>query len=106
MVDFLSSPVESTRNETITVGTITKVVAETRNSLAKRKVILMRNTSTDVTSVITVVPAFYSATASAGIVLQNGESFSDTTESGYEAFQGQYSAICSNANGILSIFER
>jgi len=47
-----------------------------------------------------------SAIANTGIILEDGESYSDTTDAGYECYQGMVNAIGSAAGTVLAIFER
>jgi len=98
--------VEPTRNETVSVGTSSTVISQARNGLNRRKVLLVRNISSAAADIITVTPQFGQAVANAGIVLQPGESYSDSEETGYSPFQGMITAICATANGSLSIHER
>jgi len=98
---------EPTRNEIVAVGTTAVEVARARQTeLMPRKTIVIRNNSAAATSIITINLGLSVAVANAGIVLRQYESFSDSTESGYQAFQGTITAICADANGSLSIFER
>lgn len=92
------------RNESVTVGTTSTIVAQYR-STKDRKAIILRNNSTSSTAVITVNLG-NSATASTGIVLRQYESISDSNETGYTCFQGTIAAICSEAGGTLVIMER
>jgi len=100
------SPVEPTRNDTVSVGTTSSVISEARQIPKMRTVIIVRNISTAATDIVTVTPKFGTAVSNAGIVLEPGESFSDSSEAGYQAYQGMYTAICATANGSLAIFER
>lgn len=95
------------RNESISVGTSNVVVSRSRTQEQKqeRKVILCRNISPNATDTITINFG-NTATANTGIVLKQYESFTEVTDSGYKAFQGQINAICATATGVLSIFER
>lgn len=98
---------EPTRNEKVAVGTTSKVISETRTGgNIKRRNITVRNTSPNAVDIITVNLGFSPAVAEAGIVLRQNESFSDSSETGYECYQGVITAICDTANGQLSIFER
>ena len=97
---------EPTRNEQVDVIATSSIIAEARNELNARKVISIRNTSTAEVDIITINLGFNEATSNNGIVLKMGESFTDTSETGYNAYQGSISAICATANGKLSIFER
>jgi len=97
---------ESARNETITVGTSNTILSDVRNLQNLRKNILLRNTSTSATAVITLNLGYNQAVAGAGIVLKQNESFSDSSETGYEAYQGVITGICNEAGGKLAIYER
>jgi len=97
--------VEPTRNESVSVGTSSSVIAQARNAANKRKVILIRNISTG-TQVVTINPGFGAAVANTGIILQVGESYSDSTDAGYECFQGMITAISDQASATLAIYER
>lgn len=97
---------EPTRDEIVAVGTTSIVVATARQfAQQKRKTITIRNNSSSSTSIITLVRGLKTATANAGIVLRQYESITDSSESGYDAYQGEWSAICADANGSLSISE-
>jgi len=96
---------ELTRNEQVNVISTSSVVADARGSNVKRIVYSVRNTSGD-GSVITVKQGFGLAVASSGIVLKDGEGYTDSSESGYECYQGSVSAISTTSTGKLSIMER
>jgi len=89
------------RNEKVTVGTTSIQIAPAR----KRKVILIRNTSSG-TQKITICMGFKQAVEDEGIVLEPGESITDSNSEGYECWQGIITAISDSAGGQLSIFER
>lgn len=97
---------EPTRNDTVAVGTSSTTLSNARQSGAPRKVIVIRNTSAADTSIITVNLGANPAVASKGILLRQYESFNDSAEAGYEPFQGTITAICADANGQVSVFER
>ena len=99
---------EPTRNETLAVGTSSVVASQKRalNPGQKRKNIVIRNTSPNATDTITIALGFTQAVANNGIVLRQYDTWMDTTESGYECYQGVISAICATGTGQLSIFER
>ena len=97
---------EPTRNEKVSVSTTSKVVSEARNLQNKRKNIIIRNTSPNATDIITVTLGYSQSVAEAGIVLKQNESFSDSSETGYECYQGVITSICATATGQLSIYER
>lgn len=96
-------------NSVLPVGTTQVVVSQARpqNAPNKRKVILVRNNSPNSTDIITIqMTDSQVATANAGIILRQYESFTDASDNGYECWQGQISAICATATGSLSILER
>jgi len=97
---------EPTRNEQVSVVATSSIVSEARNVLNPRKVIVLRNTSAADVDIITINMGFNQATANNGIVLKRNEAFTDSSETGYNAYQGGITAICATANGLLSIFER
>lgn len=98
---------EPTRNEKLAVTTATVEIAAPRNAINPRKVITIRNTSPNGADVITINLGYEgSVVAGAGIVLQQNEGFTDSSEAGYECWQGTIRAVCATANGVLSIFER
>lgn len=101
-----STQTEPARNESVTVGTSSVIIAEQRVQPNKRKSITVRNISSDATMVITVNMGYQSAVANTGLVLKQYESFTDASDSGYDCFQDQISAICAVAGGTLAIFER
>lgn len=103
---ILGYTTEPVRNEILAVGVTSVQVMPQRLSMNKRKVILVRNTSDDATKIITVNLGANPAVASKGIVLRQNESFMDSSETGYECFQGIITAICAAAAGQLSIVER
>lgn len=100
---------EATRNETLAVGLSSTNVADERplNNANARKVINIRNTSTSDTAKITIILSqTQSPQENKGIVLNKNEGFSDATSEGYDCWQGKIKAICNEADGQLSIFER
>lgn len=104
--NFFAMTSESVRNEQVAVGTTSKLVAEIRLLTAPRRDILLRNISTNPADIISVNLGNQIAVANTGIVLQQGESFSFSSESSNPAPQCQFTAICATANGILAIMER
>lgn len=107
MQDFNYGNQEPTRNETIDVGTTSTIVSETRTGgKIKRRNITIRNISTNAADIITINLGYSNAVANAGIVLRQNESFTDSSETGYECYQGVISGICATANGKLAIYER
>lgn len=98
---------ERTRNESDTVSTTSKRLAAPRNTLPKRIVLTIRNTSPNSADIITIsLGDTQSAVAGAGIVLRQNEAFVDAASEGYEPFQGTVNAICATVNGTVAIFER
>lgn len=97
---------EITRSDIVLVGTANTIVSQPRNTTPKRKVITVRNTSAAAASIITISFGQNPAINNAGIVLRQYESFTDANDGGYECFQDQINAICADANGQLSVFER
>lgn len=101
------SPLQDpTRNETVAVGLTSVTVCNARQGLAPRKVLVVRNISGAAADIITVNLGAKAAVANNGIVLRQFESFTDSSDIGYEAFQGSITAICATANGTLAVFER
>jgi hypothetical protein len=97
---------EPTRNEKVLVGTSSTIISFARQGLQPRKNIIIRNISTNALDIITINLGFNQAVADAGVVLKQNESFSDSSETGYDCYQGVISAICDTANGVLAIYER
>lgn len=97
---------EQTRNETVLVNTSSKTLSDARNSQNPRKNIVIRNISPNAADIITVNLGFSNATNDAGIVLNQNEAFSDTTDLGYECYQGVITIICATANGKVAVYER
>ena len=102
IVGYITQP---TRNEQVAVGTASIIVCDNRNVINKRSVLVIRNTSTGGQN-ITVSLGNSQAVANQGILLHQDETFTDSSETVYECFQGQIAAISSAAGGLLSIFER
>lgn len=101
-----STQIEPVRNDSVTVGTSSVIVSEQRVQPNKRKVIVIRNISTDPLAIITVNMGYLAAVANTGIVLKQNESFTEATDQGYECYQDQITAICAIAGGTLAVFER
>jgi hypothetical protein len=98
---------EPTRNATLAVPNTSTVVSEARNAVNPRKEIIIRNTSTDATMIITVNVGYNVATANAGIVLRQYETIVLDTTSVVQCPQTCITAICAVAGpGQLSIYER
>jgi hypothetical protein len=101
-----TSSQEPTRNERVLVGNTSIVISERRPQQSPRKTIVVRNISPNETDIITVNLGYEQAVAENGILLKRNESFTDSSETGYLAFQGSITAICATANGVLAIYER
>lgn len=96
---------EPIRNEKVSVGITSSVIAEARNQNNPRKSITIRNISSDATKIITINFGQNVAVADNGIVLRQYESVTDSSESGYQCFQGTITAIAAVA-GEVAIMER
>lgn len=97
---------EQTRNDKVAVSTSSVTISDSRNAANPRKNIVIRNTSPNAADIITINIGFSTAVSSFGIVLNQNEAFSDSSESGYQCAQGTISAVCATVNGQLSIYER
>lgn len=107
MIGIAGGLQERTREDNVSIGTSSSIIAPPRTTTPERVSIVIRNVSSNVADVISL--AFgdnKQAEANKGIVLKQNESFVDANSEGYKAFQGQISAICATANGSLAIFER
>lgn len=103
VVTFLQ---DTARNDLVTIGTTSTIASFARQvDQMPRRAYTIRNTSTG-GQVITVNLGLSQAVANNGIVLNPNESFSDSSETGYECFQGTITAISDLADGKLSIMER
>lgn len=94
------------RNDSVNVGTNNTLLCDARNQDQPRKVVVIRNISPNPVDIITVNLGLSTAQNNKGIVLKQNESFSDSSEAGYQCFQGTINAICETANGVVSILER
>jgi len=95
---------ESTRNDKVTVGTSNTIVSASRNGANPRKAIILRNTHP--TATITINFGYQQAESGTGMVLNPKESITDSSETGYECYQGVITAISTEANGTLAVYER
>jgi len=102
---FLDNIQEPTRNENIALGTSSIVLSEARNEIKPRKTIMIRNIS-EAGQIVTINFGFNKAENNKGIVLKQNEAVTDSTEAGYQCFQGVISGISSGANAKITIFER
>ena len=104
ILGYITEPV---RNEVVSVPNTSTQLCEQRLAVNKRKVLFIRNTSTNANEVVTVHLGAEAAVAGTGIILQQNESFTDSTSEGYECFQGVVNAICAVAGpASVSIVER
>lgn len=101
---------DSVRNESVNVGTSSQVICNARQGGKPRRVVTIRNMSPNAADVITVWFGAGTAVSGAGIVLRQYESFTDSADGeigkGYEPYQGNISAICATAAGVVAIMER
>lgn len=103
---LIGAPQEQTRNESIAVGVASVEIAPNRTAQNPRKAIVVRNISDDPTKIISINQGYGAAVVNRGVVLKQYESYTDSTETGYECYQGTIKAICAVAAGALAIFER
>ncbi len=97
---------EPSRQESVLIGTSSKIISEFRHEQEPRRVIVVRNISPNAADVISIAFGLTQAVNDTGIVLRQYESFTETTDAGYQCFQGSITAICATANGKLAILER
>lgn len=97
---------EPTRNAIVAVGTSSAQVSEQRAGFEPRRALVISNTSPNAADIITLNLGANPAVANAGIVLHQGDVFTDSNNGDYRVWQGTITAICATANGQLSIFER
>lgn len=97
---------EITRNDSVSVGTSSTIIAPARFTTPKRKVITIRNNSLNSTDIIYISFGTEPAESGKGIILRQYESMTDANDGGYECYQDQINAICATANGKIAIFER
>ena len=90
-----------TRNDLVSVGITSVTIADAN----PRNAIAITNSST-AAQVITVNFGFSQAVAGKGIVLQAGQTITDSDQPPYKCYQGVITAISDAASGQLSIFER
>jgi hypothetical protein len=94
------------RQERVDVTTTSSVVAAQQILPSKRKVLYLRNTSTNAADIITLSFEGQAAEANKGIVLKQNDQYVETTSEGFECWQGNITAICETANGKLTVLER
>lgn len=90
------------RNDTVTVGATEVVISPKR----ERKAIYIRNTSTAAQVVTIVFDNLNAVVAGQGIILSPGEYITESTNSGYECWNGDIKAIASAADATLAIMEQ
>lgn len=97
-----------TRNEAVSVGVASGQVCKPKPDYAetKRKVLIIRNTSDDDTKIITIALGGLAVTANNGIVLRRYEQYNESTDAGFQCWNGAVQAISAVAGAQLSIFER
>lgn len=96
----------TSRNDQETVNITTTLISQSKiSSEQKRKLIMLRNTSTG-GQVITVNFGFTPAIQNKGIVLNPNEVMCDSSSEGYDCWQGTINAISDIADGKLTVFER
>jgi len=102
------NPNEVTRNEKVIVTNSSSSIMSPRWDDKGRTSFVIRNTSSVVGEEITIAIGENSAVAQEGILLKQGETYAENTDSGFVCWQGRITAICNNASAIqnLSIFER
>lgn len=97
---------QPTRNDSVSVTTANTIVCFARNGLLPRKVVTIRNISPNATDTITVNFGEQQTQSNTGVILRQYESVTDSSEAGYECWQGTISSKCATATGVLSVFER
>jgi hypothetical protein len=96
----------ASRNESVTIGTTNVLVSQSKiSSEQKAKIRMYTNTSIG-GQVITLNFGNSVATAGNGIVLQPNQNVADSSDEGYECWQGTVNGIASAAGGTLAVFER
>ena len=103
ILGYVTEPV---RNEVVAVGVTSVMVSQQRIGLQPRKFYWIRNTSTLATQIITINLGNNPAVAGTGIVLNQNESFMDSTGEGYQCFQGIITGISAVAGGQIAMVER
>jgi hypothetical protein len=93
---------ESTRNDSVVVGTSSTLISDTRE---RRTAIYLKNTSTG-SQVITVCFGNKAAVLYEGVTLSVGDVVIDSNGEAYLCYQGQIQAISSAADGRISVYER
>jgi len=101
----IASLSEPARSVSVPVGVTSVLIADVRTKPPRRD-ILVRNISPNTTDIISVALGTVLAVANTGIVLQQGESFVFSTDSGNPCPQCQFAAICATANGVVAVMER
>jgi len=95
------------REEIVDVGATSVLVSAQLINPSSRKLFYLRNSSLNAADIITIsLSGNTAAIANQGIVLKQGDIYSESSQSGFEVWQGQINAICATANGKLSVVER
>lgn len=107
MVNILFSRLPPARNEQVLVGVTSSIIAEARSELQPRQVIIIQNNSpTAGTDLVSINLGSAGVATTTLFTLDVGDIFVDSSDSGYLCHQDTISAICTTANGKLSIIER
>ena len=95
------------RQDTIAVSTTSIKVTEQKINPEKRQLFYLRNSSPNATDIITInLSSNEPAVVNKGIVLKQGDIYSESTQAGFIVWEGQINAICTTVNGILTVVER
>ena len=95
--------VEKTRNDVVSVDNNSTLIS----AATKRVVYHIKNISANADEVITLHFGSQPAIATYGVVLNPGDSCTDSNSEGYLCYQGDIYAICAVAGpGSLAVFER
>jgi len=98
---------DNVRNERVLVGTTSTTIARLGDSkFSPRTAILIRNNSPNAADIITLNIGADVAVSGSGLVLNKGETWTDSNSEGYQCYQGVIQAICDTADGVLAVMER
>ena len=103
--DFRQEKKDITRNESVAVSTTSLQLASNMNGKGGRRNIIIRNTSPNAIDIITITRGRNVAVAGAGIVLNQGEIWYDSTDLNSVCWQYEIQGICATINGTVSISE-
>lgn len=98
-------------NDQIIVTNSSKIVLKQQPYTVRRAMFILRNIAdptTESNKVITINIGSNSAVANSGIILKPGEQYFESTDSSYQCWQGDITAICAVASvsNDLSIVSR